>query len=144
MKLINFELSKPAFAIELLALGFVWDLHNVGTFLGLELNAAENTAVMRWNVSGHPSAKYSGCDLIFRNLRSVVISQRDAELPLSEDDCISGISKVVPNDAVEARYRARNEWGAGEPFRLWFQFQSQRTIEIDSETVELVGVTKAR
>ena len=144
MKLVNFELSEPAFAIELLGLGLVWDLHNAGTFLGLELNAADNTAVLRWNVSGHPSPKYSGCDLIFRNLRSVVISPRDAELPLSEDDRISGISKVVPNDAGEARYRVRNEWGADEPFRLWFEFQSQGTIEIDSETVEMVGVAKDR
>ncbi len=48
MKLLNFELSKPAFAIELLGLGFVWDLHNKGDFVGLTINASDNTAVMTW------------------------------------------------------------------------------------------------
>jgi len=75
MKLLNFELSKPAFAIELLGLGFTWDLHNSWRFVGLTINASDNTAVMTWIVDGHPAAMYSGCNLVFRGLKQIIISR---------------------------------------------------------------------
>jgi hypothetical protein len=65
MKLLNFELSKPSFAIELLGLGFVWDLHNAGDFVGLNVSANDNTAVLTWTVSGHPAPAYSAAVLSF-------------------------------------------------------------------------------
>ena len=102
MKFLNFELSKPSFAIELVGLGFVWDLHNSGDFLGLELRADDNTAIMRWTAGGYSAAKYSGCELILRNLKLMIVSERDHELPLSEDTCISGISKIVPDAGTKS------------------------------------------
>jgi len=142
MKLLNFDLSEPSFAIELVGLDFVWDLHNSGDFLGLELLAKDNTAIMRWAVDGYTAAKYSGCELVFRNLKLMIVSERDHELPLSEDTCISGISKIVPDRGIKAEYRTRHHWSADDPFHLFFQFQSQRTIEIDAETVELIGIPR--
>lgn len=143
MKLLNLELSSPSFSIELIGLGFVWDLHNSGRFLGVHLNANDNTATMKWLVNGHPSTKYSGCDLVFRNLKLMIVS-RDNQLPLSEDTCISGISKIVPDaGARAAKYRTKAEWDATDPFNLLFEFQSGRSIEKDADTVELIGVTKS-
>ena len=37
----------------------------------------------------------------------------------------------------------KHHWNADDPFHLFFDFQSQRTIEIDAETVELIGIAKA-
>jgi hypothetical protein len=145
MRLINFDLRTPSFGIELIGLGFVWDLHNSGTFLGVNFGTNDNTAVMRWLIEGqtgaddHPATKFSGCELAFRALNLMIISSRDRGLPLSEDLCISGISKVVPGD-TKAEYRTRRQWNAEDPFHLLFEFQSQRSMEIDAETVELIGV----
>ena len=139
MKLLNFELAAPSFAIELVGLDFVWDLHNAATFLGVSLDAASNTGLMKWAVSGHPASRYQGCSLIFTGLKLLVVSARDHDLPLSEDLCLSGISKVLPDPRTESPLRMKPEWNENEPFHLLFEFQSRRSIEIDAETVELVG-----
>lgn len=139
MKLLNFELAAPSFAIELVGLDFVWDLHNAGRFLEISLDPENNTALMKWTVSGHPAAKYAGCSLIFSGLQLLIISARDRDLPLSEDLCISGISKVHPDLHSEFPLRTKPQWSRGEPFHLLFEFQSRRSIEIDAETVELAG-----
>ena len=140
MKLLNFELSRPSFAIELLGLGFVWDLHNSGEFVGLALNANDNTAVLTWIVGGHPSAMYSGCNLVFWGLKQVTLLPRDEESPLSEDTCVSGISKVIPDRTQIPEYRVKLEWHADERFHLLIEFQSGRSIEIDAESADLVGL----
>jgi len=142
MKLLNFQLSQPFISIHLLGLDFTWDLHNAGTFHGLKLNASDNTLVMSWSVEGNPAPKYSECDLVFTGLKLLIISPRDEELPNSEDSCVSGISKVIPGtaDKPDSRMRMRREWAASDPFHLLFQFQSGRDIEIDAETVGLVGI----
>lgn len=142
MKLLNFKLSEPSFSIELVGLGFVWDLHNSGKFLGINLDPSDNAAVMRWTVSGHPAAKYSGCNLAFRDLRLMIISPRDEELPFSEDLCVSGISKIVPGHTEKPEYQTKRRWDVNEPFHLLFEFQSRRSIEINADTVELVGTPK--
>jgi len=141
MKLLNFDLSQPSFAIELIGLGFVWDLHNVGDFTSIAINPNDNAAVMCWAfASGHPSSKYSGCNLVFRGLKEMIVSPRDADRPLSEDTCVSGISEIVPDRTEILEYRTRAQWGENDPFQLLFRFQSQRWIEIDAEVVELVGI----
>jgi hypothetical protein len=139
MKLLNFELAAPSFAIELVGLDFVWDLHNAATFLGVNLDAASNTGSMKWAVSGHPASRYTGCSLIFTGLKLLVVSARDHDLPLSEDLCVSGISKVLPDPLTESPLSMKPEWNENEPFHLLFEFQSRRSIEIDAETVELAG-----
>jgi hypothetical protein len=72
-------------------------------------------------------------------LKLLIISARDEDLPYSEDLTISGIPKVIPGSAEKPEYRVRREWNSGDPFHLLFDFQSQRSIEIDADTVELIG-----
>ncbi|HEY6305629.1 MAG TPA: hypothetical protein VI488_04110 [Candidatus Angelobacter sp.] len=140
MRMLNFELSASSFAVELVGLDCVWDLHNAGQFLGVNVAASDNTAIMSWRVSGHAVAKYSACRLVFKDLKLMVISPRDAGLPISEDLCVSGISKVVPGATEKPEYRTKRHWDSGDPFNLLFQFQSGRSIEVSAETVELVGI----
>jgi len=137
MKLVNFGLSTPSFGIELVGLEVFWDLHNTWSFQGVSLNTKNNTAVMRWMIDGRPSTTLS---LIFTNLKLLSISERADDLPLSEDLCVSSVSKVLPEPNPEPEFRMKAQWDPNEAFHLLFQFQSGRSIEIDAETVELDGV----
>ena len=141
MHLSNFDLSSQAFSIELIGLDFIWDLHNVGEFLGLRLQPDDNSAIMSWRISSHPSNKFSGCQLVFKNLRMLIITPRDEGLPRTEDLCVAGISRVIPNGGDKPEHRIRQSV-PDDHFNLLFQFQSGRSIEIDAETVELVGIMK--
>ena len=143
MRLVNFELSKPSYSIELIGLDTVWDLHNNGHFRGIDVNPNDNTAVMKWTLLGNTATTYSGCNLIFQNLKLLLVSPRDDEFPYSEDLCISGISKIIPDHAEKPEYRTKRRWRPSDTFHLLFQFESQRSIEINAESVELAGISKS-
>ena len=141
MKLSNFEISSP---IYLRSEGLSWDLHNFADFDGLQLIPNTNTAIMRWRVrTSEPNPwgcyenKSSGVELHFKKLLYLSIGPRDDELEMSEDTCVSDIVKVNPNIVHEEPImRAVSE--TSNSFRLRFQFQSARVIEIESDRVELV------
>jgi hypothetical protein len=132
-------LPNPSYGIELNGLGFVWDLHNAGNYVGLDFNPTENAIIMKWRVGGHPSTQFSGCNLLFSGLKLMSISPRDEQMPQSEDLTIAGISMVIPEIDKDVKYRVRRQWNPNDPFHLVFQFQSRRSIELDAETVELIG-----
>ena len=145
MRLENFELLSD---IELQSDGLIWELHNFADFRGLELVPGENLVVMRWTVPpgsnpwGCTANKFSGVMLHFRNLQWLSLGARDKDMPLSEDTCVAEIFKVEPaTKAVDPHLRTRRDWKPGDAFRLIFQFQSGRVIEIESETVGLVPIS---
>jgi hypothetical protein len=142
MRLENFEIHS---SIELQSGNLLWDLHNFADFLGLELIPTENTAVMRWIVPPESNAwgcvenRFPGMTLRFKNLHLLHLGARDRDVPLTEDTCVADILKVDATiEGVEPYMRACRE--PTDSFRLVFQFQSGRAIEIESETVELVPV----
>jgi hypothetical protein len=142
MKLQNFEISS---SIEFQSGGLFWDLHNFADFDGLELIPTDNAALMRWSVpsSSNPwgcdENKFAGMELHFKNLLFLRIGPRDKEMPMSEDTCVSDVLMVDPAIELDDPY-ARQTQKTSASFRLVFQFQSGRVIEIESETVELVPV----
>lgn len=147
MKLKNFDISRMD--IILTSGSLSWDLHNFAVFAGLELISASNSAVMKWTVRGttNPNPwgcfenKTSGMELRFDNLKFLGVTTRDAELPLTEDSCVSAVIKVDRNFQREDPYmRTRRDWGTDESFRLMFLFQGGRTIEIESESAELIPI----
>lgn len=137
MRLLNFELSNSVRPIEIKGLGRSWDLHNQAEFLSLSFDPLANTIIMGWVVG--PDLPYSAVKLLFANVRTLHISPRDVEVPPSEDYCLEFVAKVTPGPA---EYRLKREWGVDDPFHLLFEFRSERTILINSETVELIGVLK--
>jgi hypothetical protein len=144
MKLKNFEISG---SIELQAGNLFWDIHNFANFEGLELIPASNAVVMKWtapkgaNPWGCYENKFSGMTLYFDNLQFLMLTPRDAGMPLTEDTCVSAILKVDPDIQHNEPYmRTRNAWGLADSFRLAFRFQSGRVIEIGSDSVELIPV----
>jgi len=149
MKLLNFDLSLPSHSHELTSLGLDWDMHNFADFVGLELMPETNSAVMRWivpdatNPWGCTRNKFSGCELRFSNLKYLQVTDRDLELPLTEDSCLAGVSKVDIKRTEPPEFRTRKLWNSDDEFCLWFHFQSRRDIVIDSETVELVPLASS-
>lgn len=144
MRLKNFEISSE---IELQTGNLFWDIHNFADFEGLELLPAHDAVVMKWTVPkrpnpwGSPENRSSGMNLYFDDLQFLKISPRDPDMPFTEDACVSQILRVDPNiQHNEPHMRTRNLWPLGDSFRLVFQFQSGRTIEIESETVELIPI----
>ena len=60
----------------------------------------------------------------------------------NEDDCVSSISKIsttLPKSGEPPEYRMKQEWKAEEEFGLFFELQSGRTIEIHSQSAELIA-----
>jgi hypothetical protein len=140
MKLLNFELASTDYPIELEGLGRSWDLHNQAEFLRAIFDPLANTVVMEWFIG--PGTPYSALKLLFANVKSLRISPRDEEMPPTEDYCLSYIAKVAPRSIESHGYRLKREWKRDDPFHLFFEFHSGRTVEIDSETVQLIGVPR--
>src|SRR3954465_14494880 len=150
MKLLNFDLSSPNYTIELSGMGLEWDLHNFADFAGLQLLPENNSAEMRWTVS--PGENHWGCrknkrvgmKLRFADLNYLEVTERDPELPMSEDSCLASVSKINKDRSKPRKFRTQESWSIGDEFCLWFQFQGGREIEIDSETVQLVPLVPSR
>jgi len=145
MRLKNFDISGW---VQLQSDNLHWDIHNSADFEGLELLPAYDAVVMKWAVPkranpwGRPGNNSSGMKLYFDNLLFLKISPRDPDMPFTEDSCVAHILKVDPNTQHDDSFmRTRNNWGPDDSFRLVFQFQSRRTIEIESETVELIPIS---
>ncbi len=145
MKLINFDLEHPFSGIALEGLGHYWDLHNFAEFLGFNFGVPNNSLSLEWDASskegnpwGDTGNKAKGCKLVFRNLAFLKMSGRNDEMPLSEDLCLSEVSKVIPE---MTEYRYKQKWVESEKFNLLFEFQSGRTLEIGAESVELQSLT---
>ncbi len=145
MRLQNFEISS---SIGLQSGGLFWDIHNFANFDGLELIRSENAAVMRWSVPtasnpwGCYENRFTGMELHFKNLLFLLVGPRDAEMPMSEDSCVSAVLMVNPAIKHDDPY-VRQVQEITNSFRLAFQFQSRRVIEIESEIVGLVPIGEA-
>jgi len=144
MRLKNFEISG---SVQFHSDNLYWDIHNSADFEGLELLPAYDAVVMRWtapkraNPWGRPGNNSSGMKLYFDNLQFLKISPRDPDMPFTEDGCVSHILKVDPNIQHDDPFmRSWKNWGPGDSFRLVSQFQSGRTVEIESETVEFIPI----
>jgi hypothetical protein len=144
MRLENFDLVKPFGQIWLRGLGHSWDLHNFVVFKGLAFHPERNEMVLEWRVGTSrtdpwcsPGNNAAGCRLRFTGVRSVSLSPRDAAFALDESTCLEMISKVVPG---EREYPFKQSWGPDEPFNLRLDFQDDRRIEVDAESVSLEAI----
>lgn len=143
MRLKNFDIPS---SVELASHGLFWDLHNCAYFEGLELIQSKNAVAMTWSVLaahpwGGPKNDFAGVQLFFDNVSYLHVGPRDHEMPMSEDSCVAAILRVDPKTANEDPHK-RQVHNQISHFRLVFVFWSQRTVEIESETVELIPLTE--
>jgi hypothetical protein len=117
-------------------------LHNFANFDGLELIPGEDAVVMTWSVPSKPNPwgcrenHFKAMELVFKDLLFLHVGPRDEELPITEDGCVARILKVDPDISGEPYMREIRH--PDDSFRLAFQFQSQRVIEIESVVADLV------
>ncbi len=144
MKLMNFEVASE---IEFESGGHNWELHNFACFDGLELRRSDNSAVMRWTVPtisdrnpwGSSDNHAIGMELHFEGLKFLHVGPRDPELPMTEDESVASVMKVEATSREPSPWlRTKKSWREEDAFRLVFEFQSARTIEIESESVQLI------
>jgi hypothetical protein len=143
LQLKNFDIPS---SVELVRHGLFWDLHNCAYFEGLELIPSKNAVAITWSVLaarpwGGPKNEFAGVQLFFDNVSFLHVGLRDHEMPMREDSCVSAILKVDPNAANDDPPK-RPLHDLAAHFRLAFVFCSQRIIELESETVELVPLTE--
>jgi len=77
--------------------------------------------------------------LYFKDLLFLNIGQRDDEMPMKEDWCVSDVLQVDPKSTNAEPY-LRQVLTMTDSFRLLFLFQSARAIEIESKTAELQAI----
>jgi len=141
MKLENFDLDAPFGSVTLVGIGHHWDLHAWADFVGAEFMPEHDRLVLEWrapdgqeNPWGSPGNDSSGCRLVFNGVSFFQISPRDPAYPSSESRTVASISKA---SLSETKFRFQNSWDAGEPFRLLVEFQDERRIEVEAESVSL-------
>jgi len=139
MKLINIRLNDEPLSICIEADGHVWDLHNAFEFEGLRQNIPEQSVHLFWRTSiyADPLQSVEHFGILFSGVDYFEVTPRDAEIPdFGEDLCLSGLSRVSPDDASQDLIAQ----GVPVPdfpddrFHLWFAFRSGQHIRVGAET----------
>ncbi len=137
MKLQNFTVSKEPYPVEIRAFEHLWDLHNIADFDGFRQDFHKDTLELNWHINPeYALQKYpaNSFGILFRDVDFLEITPRDAEMPKSEDLCLSSFSRVLPGEKL-ARHPESIE---GQEFHLLFQFQSKLTIRVGAKSAEFV------
>ena len=85
----NFEIKDGIYLVQS---PYELDLHNNFDFLGLHYSVEERTLLLRWRRSPREwvgSGTPASVCVEFREVSEFRFQPRDAELPFTEDDCIS-------------------------------------------------------
>jgi len=137
MKLVNFSLLREPHAVELQALGEIWDLHNIAEYLGMRQDVSSNTFQMTWRIDPQYARRTHSAEqfyILFAEVEHLEITSRDKELPYSEDDCVASVSRIGYTDPHVPFPEAIQ----GDDFHLLFKFQSGQTIRIGAKIAQFV------
>jgi len=101
MKLVNFSLLREPYAVELQALGEIWDLHNIAEYIGMGQDVPSNTFQMTWRIDPQYARRTYSAEqfyILFAEVEHLEVTSRDKELPYSEDDCVASLSRIGCTD----------------------------------------------
>jgi hypothetical protein len=138
MRYLNFKLASPRNAIELVALGLNWDLHNFAEFTGLRF-VPEASAVLKWVVSdvtnawGDSNNHYRGCELWFGQVQRFEITCQKIKIPLSENRTLAEISELNQDES----YYQKASSGADRPSCLCIKFNGGLSLKVEAWEAEL-------
>lgn len=92
MKFTNMNPISSTPQIEIIESGFVWDLHNAADFLGHEIDSNNNSLKLTWDYGSDCDGIISGTIYLnFLGIKNINITEKDAEVPRSEDSCLDNI-----------------------------------------------------
>ncbi|MCI5065354.1 hypothetical protein MRY87_06485 [bacterium] len=137
MKFLNFSHGELPQAGGLSGLGREWDLHNGARFTGYQFDVKQRRLVLVWELSGEERRDdhICGCKLTFRGVDLFTVTERDPELPPSEDETLFGISRLERGQDKSSGFRT--DWNSDEDFNLLFEFQSGVDLEVHAAEVEM-------
>jgi len=136
MQLIDFKI------VDSMALekdSYYFDLHSNYDFVGLSYNVVNQQVVLEWKKSTENWAKnerYQNLKLIFDSVSLFCISPRDDEKPLSEDNCLSHIGYLHPDD-MELMEGFLPADQSGDNYHLVIGFESNLVVKVYSKLVKL-------
>ncbi|MBK7642541.1 MAG: hypothetical protein IPJ19_05750 [Planctomycetes bacterium] len=133
----NFEFylhhaDAPVEGVELVAFERVWDLHNCFDFGGFAFEPLRDELVLSWNANEYaPVPRVRGCRLRFREVKSLELTSRDGEYPLTSADRLEWIAKVIPG---EREFPLKANWDPGEDFEIEIVFEDERRMRIGARS----------
>jgi hypothetical protein len=138
MRYLNFKLASSKHAIEIVAPGLNWDLHNFADFVGLRLAPDADAVLTRvvpdtTNGWGDSNNHYRGCELWFREVRRFEIISPKNEMPISENRTLAEISEL---DQDGRDYRQTTS-PSDSPFCLFIKFNGGLSMKVDAAAAEL-------
>jgi hypothetical protein len=148
LNLRNFKLEEITEAIAFEGLGSYWDIHAYAKLIEARYYPVENTVELHWNVPevenpwGDKDNHAKGCILRFSDVSLLKVKQTEAP-NTNEDDCVAGVSQISTETPIESdpvELRMRRDWKQNDDFGLLFELQSGRTIEIHSQSAELIPI----
>jgi hypothetical protein len=106
----------------------------------------EGTATLAWIIFPNPHRPgdkvFGGRAFVFRDVSFLKITGRHGDLPLSEDQTLHGISRVLPGDLRPYLMSKQKEWTAETAFHLLFEFRGGLAIEVGAAEAEFVALPK--
>ena len=135
MKLINFSLYLEPHAIEIEAVGILWDLHNVADLTGITFAPIARRFAMNWCINrqyalrDYPAEEFQ---IEFRNVNRLEISTANPDLPATDETCLHSLSRIRPEDQMVPN----PELIFQDQFDLLFEFESGRRIRIGAAEAE--------
>ena len=92
MKFTNLNPIGFSQQIEIIWDGYVWDLHNAADFLGYDFNQSSGLLTLSWNYGCECDGIISGkIKFICIGVGKLEISEKDPDVPRSEDSCLDHI-----------------------------------------------------
>lgn len=137
MKIENFSIPDSV-AIDFQ--GCYLDLHNNYDFSGLTYEVDSQRVTLKWSKSDGEWAEkevYSGLSLVFDSVSVFSVSPRASEQPFSEDNCLSYIGFLHPDD-IDLMDGFLPPENAGDTYHLVFGFDSGQVVKLYAEVVSLL------
>lgn len=121
--------------------GSYLDLHNNFDFTALSYEVSTRRVVLEWNKNLGEWARaenYERLKLLFENVSIFCIHPRNSSQPFSEDDCLSYIGYLHPDD-IELMEGFLPPEQSENNYHLVLSFESGLVIKLYSETVKLIA-----
>jgi hypothetical protein len=136
----DFEISQGIYLVQP---PHELDLHNCFDFLGFDHSVEQRTLLLRWRRSGGDWVAFgtpSAVTIEFREISEFRFFPRDAELPFTEDDCIStfghwsddewadGVFHIAPNQTPDPKWRTAISFMSGAVIAVQAAFANTRIV----------------
>lgn len=120
--------------------GSYLDLHNNFDFTALTYEVSTRRVALEWRKNSGEWARnenYEKFKLLFENVSVFYVYTRNSSKPFSEDDCLSYIGYLHPDD-VELMEGFLPPEQSGNDYHLIFGFESGLVIKLYSENIKLI------